>query len=152
MYRFILEKPMTFREAASILAALSILMLPGHTSAQTPPNCGPATDCGQRLADLANQLAKDNQALANRVSNLERELSTMHEAMRRLTERRPVLRDTGKDREFSRFTVWNSGNPYQVNYACPDRNVLVGMEFEMLNDGADRYPGRIKYICRELTP
>jgi hypothetical protein len=140
---------MRFHHIACVIAALCILALPGPAFPQAPQNCGP--DCAQRMTDFANQLAKDNQALANRMSLLERELSAAQEAIKRLGERRIILRDTGKDKDFARGSFWTATNPTHVNYTCPDKNVLVGLEFEMWSDGAGRHPSNIKFICRELT-
>jgi len=141
---------MKFHHAVCVIAAFCILMLPVHAFAQVSPACGPGVDCAQRAMELANQLAKDNQALANRISALERELSTAHDAIRRFGERRIILRDTGKDKEFSRNTFWTAAHSTRVSYTCPDKNVLVGMEFEMWSDGVGRHPSNIKFICREL--
>ena len=146
---------MTSREATCVIAALcifDILAVLPSAIAQTPPSCGLGVDCAQRAMELANQLAKDNQALANRMTALERDLSAAHETIKRLGERRVILRDSGKDKEFPRGVFWTSVSPTYVNYTCPDRNVLVGMEFEMSGDGAARHPSKIKFICRELTP
>ena len=146
---------MTSREVTCVIAVLCILGIlaaPRSAVAQAAPSCGPGVDCAQRAMELANQLAKDNQALANRMTALERDLAAAHESIKRLGERKVILRDSGKDKEFPRGMFWTSVNPTYVNYTCPDRNVLVGMEFEMSGDGVGRHPSKIKFICRELTP
>jgi hypothetical protein len=61
------------------------------------------------------------------------------------------LVDRGKDRTFETGEFWTSASDTQVNYTCPDKNVLVGMEWTMRGINSVRTPARIKFICRELT-
>jgi hypothetical protein len=136
------------------ITALLCLFAPGESAvAQVPPlNCGPATDCGQRMNDLSEQLTKENQLLAHRIANLERDLALATDRIKQLAGRAPALLDRGGDRNFPQSEFWTGQNPSHVNYTCPDRNVLVGMEFEMSSDGFGRHPSRIKFICRQLSP
>ena len=69
-----------------------------------------------------------------------------------LKERKTTLVDKQKDTFFLHAEFWTSDNPTHVNHTCADKNVLVGIEFEMWSDGVGRHPSTIKYICRELTP
>ena len=137
--------------------AIAMSALIGETQAapppaQTVPGCGPVVECIQKMMDLSNQLTQDNQALAKKVSALEHDLATANEAIKHLRERKTMLLNRGGDREFAQGMFWPGSSPSHVNYTCPDRNVLVGMDFEMSSDGVARHPSGIRFICRELSP
>ncbi|HSE37312.1 MAG TPA: hypothetical protein VLG74_08425 [Blastocatellia bacterium] len=62
------------------------------------------------------------------------------------------LVDRQKDREYQQPEFWNSQATTHPSFTCPEKNVLVGIELDMLGMSNVRSPTRIKYICRELTP
>jgi hypothetical protein len=144
---------MRFRGRIGVIIAMLCMIASGNSArAQAPATCAPVAECMQRMLEQTSQLSKDNQALTNRVSVLERELAAVHDAIKRLADHKTTLVDRGGDRDFLQSTFWTSANPSHVNYSCPQRNVLIGMEFEMSSDGFGRHPSRIKFICRELSP
>jgi hypothetical protein len=62
------------------------------------------------------------------------------------------LVDRQKDKEYTQSEFWTAEPTTRPGYTCPEKNVLVGMEFDMLGLPGGRSPTRIKYICRELIP
>jgi hypothetical protein len=146
------------KAAKSICLAVLILVSSGvfSTWSETLPNCGEVVKCAQQMIELTAKLSRDNESLARRIAVLEQQSAVTNQSIKTLGEqldgRKTLLIDKKADKEFTSAMFWTNDNPTYVKYSCPEKNVLVGIEFEMWSDGVGRHPRNIKYICRELSP
>lgn len=58
----------------------------------------------------------------------------------------------GTSKEFKQADFWGPNATYPVNYTCPDKSVLVGIEMTMLGANGVRTPTYFKFTCKELQP
>ena len=55
-------------------------------------------------------------------------------------------------RVFEHGEFWTASQDTPVNFTCPAKDVLAGMNFVMHSDAAGRHPYRVEYICKTLGP
>jgi hypothetical protein len=53
---------------------------------------------------------------------------------------------------FNPGDFWTPAQDTPVNFTCPGKDVLGGMNFVMHSDGVGRHPFKIDYICKSLGP
>ena len=145
-------KPAAGAVSVFVIAMGVSIAAPPAVAADNLPGCGAIAECMQRLLATTDQLTQQNQALEKKVAALERSLAVASDAVTQLRDRKTTLVNRGGDRDFPQGLFWPGTGITHVNYTCPNRNVLVGMEFEMSTDGVARHPSDIKFICRELNP